>query len=110
MLVTFKKVKDGSRGNASYRAEGFGTIYLAKSIGEHPDEITVDGLNEPKVKEAKVTLTKEERAAKRAAMTPEDKIAAAKEIARKAAERADKLAARLSAVPPATTGGDAASA
>jgi hypothetical protein len=109
MSVTFKKVKDGTRGNTSYIAEGYGTIYLAKSVGSHPDEITVDGLGDPKVREVKPKLSKEERAAQRAAMTPEDKIAAAKEVARKAAERAEKLAVRLSA-PVATPAGDSASA
>lgn len=44
---------------------------------------------------AKPKLSKEERAAQRAAMTPEQKVAAAREKAAKAQARAEKLAAAL---------------
>lgn len=54
--VTFKRVHSASRGNTSYRAEGFpGVIHLAKPAwnGHHPEELVVENVPEPIAKPAK---------------------------------------------------------
>lgn len=96
--MEFKRTHTAAnRGTSTYAsAEGL-TIYLPKSVGVHPESIVVEGLTAPTKPEPKPKLSKEERKAAREAMTPEQRIAAAQEQARKAKERADKLAAKLAA-------------
>jgi hypothetical protein len=78
---------DGVRGTVKFARSIFGdTVPETLPVPEWP---VVQG-SKPKAK-----LTKEERAALKAAETPQMKLAAAKERARKAQERAAKLEASL---------------
>lgn len=81
--------------------EGYrGTVKFARSVfGDSvPETLTLEGngFATPGSK-AKSKMTKEERAAERAKMTPQDKVKRAREIAARAAQRAAKLEAALSA-------------
>ena len=88
------------RGTSTYTGEDGSVIYLPKSRANHPEEF--ETCLEPQAKAARVStaapkLSKEERKAQRDAMTPEQKIQAARDKAKQAADRAEKLAAKLSA-------------
>jgi hypothetical protein len=77
---------DGYRGTVKFARSVFGET-IPSTL-----ELTGDGFAAPGSK-AKAKMTKEERAAARAAMTPADKARRAKEIADRATARAAKLAA-----------------
>lgn len=54
--VTFKRVHSASRGNSSYRAEGYpGVLYLAKPAwnGQHPEELVIENVPDPVAKSVK---------------------------------------------------------
>jgi hypothetical protein len=83
--ITFKRIHSASRGNSSYKADGFpGVVYLAKPAfnGEHPEELVIEGVPEPVAKKDKPA--------------PADKIA--RQLAKAQARVAALLAAAESAV------------
>lgn len=110
--VVFKRIHTANRGVSTYKAAGFpGVVQLAKAAfnGEHPDEITVQGVPDAKVSE---------RAAK-AKMTPEEKEAAKQERkarlaqmtpAQRAQEKVDRAKAALDKVLGAASGTSAPAA
>ena len=54
--ITFKRVHSASRGNSSYRADGYpGVLYLAKPAwnGQHPEELVIENVPEPVAKSVK---------------------------------------------------------
>jgi hypothetical protein len=82
---------EGHRGTVKFARSLFGVVIPNQLPGDVSQWPIASGTT-PKAK-----MTKEERAAARAAMTPAQKIERAKAIAAKAAERAAKLEASLSA-------------
>ncbi len=104
MEITATRINHNRKGSniVFSLGSGFrGTLKGARSLfGEEvPESFTVsapDGAFAT-AGPVKAKLTKEERAAARAAMTPQMKVARAKELAAKAAERAAKLEASLAA-------------
>lgn len=54
--IKFKRVHSASRGNSSYRADGYpGVLYLAKPAwnGQHPEELVIENVPDPVAKPVK---------------------------------------------------------
>lgn len=95
--MVFTKTHSANRGTSTYTSEDGRTLYLPKSVGEHPEQITVEGLGAAPVKAstAKPKESKEDRKARLAAETPEQKAARRKQEALDAKNRADARLAKL---------------
>lgn len=83
---------EGVRGSVRFLTSQF--------AGDPPQTLTVEGTGFAQPSQPKSKMTKEERAAERAKLTPADKARAAQERANKAIARAQKLA--QAAAQPAT--------
>ena len=88
--ITFKRVHSASRGNSSYRADGYpGIIYLAKPAwnGQHPEELVIENVPEPLAKSVKSDADKIAKQLAKAQARVEALIAKAKE----ATDRTDRF-------------------
>ena len=98
--MTFNRTHyNAKRGTSTYRSEEGVTLYLPKSVGEHPESFTAEGLTAPAPKAAKVKLTPEQRKAAaaearalNASLTPAQKAAKKLADAQARVERAQKAA------------------
>lgn len=108
--VMLQRINQNRKGSAlvyKFAQGGLARVKISRSaFGAEIPETLSDNLAEWPLAPAtkpKSKMTKEERAALRASLTPQDKVAAAKERARKATERAARLEAQLAASAGATT-------
>lgn len=95
--ITFKRVHSASRGNSSYRADGYpGVIYLAKPAwnGQHPQELMIENVPDPVAKAVKSDADKIAKQLAKAKARVEALTAKAKD----ATDRADRFVQPVSGI------------
>jgi regulator of protease activity HflC (stomatin/prohibitin superfamily) len=104
--MQFTKTHTANRGTSTYESPEGLVAYLPKSVGVHPETITIEGLTVPtkSARAVKATMTAEEKAAAKAArkaeydaMTPAQRAQKRLDAAKAAYDKAQAKAAKSAA-------------